>query len=81
MVPTTLEQARAAKTAIREAVSNLAEVQGIGLTKGSRGSYEVTVILSEYPRNPDLLPALVENVQVRYQMMVENIHPMDAAIH
>ena len=66
---TTLEQAREAKEAVREAVSHFTEVSGIGITRWDGGGHEVKVLLAEQPHDLSALPTMVGGVHVRYEVV------------
>jgi hypothetical protein len=66
--PSTLDEARAAKQRAFEVFSPLAEVVGIGITRIDHG-YGVKVNLREPPEPDVALPATVDGVPVRVEVV------------
>jgi hypothetical protein len=64
----TLDEARAAKPLVEQALAGLADVVGVGLTRVGRG-YGVKVNLSREPAHPESIPADVAGVPVRVEVV------------
>ena len=64
----TLDEARAAKPLVEQALAGLADVAGVGITRVGSG-YGVKVNLSQPPASPAAIPAEVAGVPVRVEVV------------
>ena len=64
----TLDEARAAKPLVGQALAGLADVVGIGITRVGRG-YGVKVNLSRKPAQSEFIPSEVAGVPVRVEVV------------
>ena len=64
----TLDEARAAKPLVEQALAGVAEVVGLGITRVGRG-YGVKVNLSRAPAGAEDIPAEVAGVPVRVEVV------------